>query len=166
VCRRRRHPRAIENGDIAMRIRDLFSPGAQVARPDQPLAEAARIMIAGHIGSIVAVEGGGTSGRPVGILTDRDIVRGQLRLCADLFCLTVGDVMSRDPLTIAVNAGVTEAVEAMQARGVRRAPVVDGTGDLLGIITLDDLMPAVARELGELATLIGTQARREHAHAA
>ena len=144
-----------------MRVQDLYSPGAQVARPDQPLAEAARTMITSHVGSLVAVEGEGANRRPVGMLTDRDIVRGQLRLSADLFCLTVGEVMTRDPLTIAIGAGVTEAIEAMHSRGVRRAPVVDGAGNLLGIVTLDDLLPAVARELGELATLIGTQARRE-----
>jgi CBS domain-containing protein len=144
-----------------MRVRDLYSPGAQVAYPDQPLADAARTMIAGHVGSLVVVKGEGAARRPVGILTDRDIVRGQLRLSADLFCLTVGEVMAGDVLTIAIHFSVTEAIEAMHARGVRRAPVVDGTGNLLGIVTLDDLLPAVARELGELATLIGTQARRE-----
>ncbi|MBW4053077.1 MAG: CBS domain-containing protein [Proteobacteria bacterium] len=144
-----------------MRVQDLYSPGAQVARADQPLAEAARTMLASHVGSIVAVDGEGGNRRPVGILTDRDIVCGQLRLGADLFCLTVGEVMTRDPLTIAVGAGVTETIEAMHARGVRRAPVVDVAGNLLGMVTLDDLLPAVARELGELATLIGTQARRE-----
>lgn len=143
-----------------MRVRDLYSPGAQVARPDQPLADAARTMIANHVGSLVVVESGG-AGRPVGILTDRDIVRGQLRRSADLFCLTVGDVMTSDPLTITANASVTEAIDAMHAREVRRAPVVDGAGNLLGIVTLDDLLPAVARELGELATLLGTQARHE-----
>jgi CBS domain-containing protein len=144
-----------------MRVRDLYSPGAQVAYPDQPLADAARTLIAGHVGSLVVVEGDGAARRPVGILTDRDIVRGQLRLSADLFCLAVGDVMARDVLTIAIHFSVTEAIEAMHNRGVRRAPVVDGTGNLLGIVTLDDLLPAVARELGDLATLIGTQARRE-----
>lgn len=145
-----------------MRIRDLYSPGAQVARPDQPLAEAARAMLASHVGSVIVVNGGAAGRKPVGILTDRDIVRGQLRLSADLFCLTVGDVMTRDPVTVTINAGVTEVIDTLRARGVRRAPVVDGAGNLLGIVTLDDLMPAVARELGDLATLIGTQARREH----
>ena len=144
-----------------MRIQDLYSPDAQVARADQPLAEAARTMLVSYVGSIVAVDGESGGRRPVGILTDRDIVCGQLRLGADLFCLTVADVMTRNPLTIPAGIGVTEAIEAMHSRGVRRAPVVDGAGNLLGIVTLDDLLPAVARELGELAALIGTQARHE-----
>ena len=145
-----------------MRLRDLYSPGAQVTRPDQPLAEAARSMITNHVGSLVVVAGDAPGRRPVGILTDRDIVRGQLRRSADLFCLTVGDVMTRDPLTIGVDAGLTEAIQALQRRGVRRAPVIDAAGDAVGVITLDDILPALARELGDLATLIGGQAHREH----
>lgn len=144
-----------------MRIRDLYSPGAQTARPEQSLAEAAGAMIGGHVGSLVVVDGAGARRRPIGILTDRDIVRGQLRLATDLFCLTVADVMTPEPLTLPIHLGVMEAIEAMHARGVRRAPVVDGSATLVGIVTLDDLLPAVARELGELTTLMGGQARRE-----
>lgn len=144
-----------------MRVRDLYSPGAQVTRPDQALSHAALTMLEGHVGSLIVVQTGGMGRKPIGILTDRDIVRGQLRLGADLFCLTVGDVMTTDPLTISISAGVTEAIDVLHARGVRRAPVVDGDGNLMGIITLDDLLPAVAHELEDLSTLLGSQAHHE-----
>lgn len=144
-----------------MRVADLYSPGAKVARPDQALAEAARTMLESHVGSLIVVEIRGTVRKPIGMLTDRDIVRGQLRLEADLFCLTVGDVMTPDPLTLSGDLGTTEAIEALHDRGVRRAPVVDSAGSLLGVITLDDLVPAVAHELEDLSTLIGSQARHE-----
>jgi len=149
-----------------MLVRDLYNPNARFTRPGDALADAAHTMLNSHVGSLIVVEDRGTSRRPIGILTDRDIVRGQLRLEADIFCLTVGDVMTPDPLTVTMNTGVTEAIEAMHARAVRRAPVVDGSGNLLGIVTLDDLLPAVSRELEELATLIGTQARHERTHVA
>lgn len=149
-----------------MRVRDLYSPGVLTARPDQALAEAAHTMLDNHVGSLIVVDQRATGRRPIGILTDRDIVRGQLRLSADLFCLTVGDVMTPDPLTLTLDVSTTEAIEAMHARAVRRVPVVDGSGNLLGIVTLDDLVPAVSRELDELATLIGSQARHERAHVA
>lgn len=144
-----------------MQVRDRHSPGAKIAKPDQALADAVRIMLESHVGSLIVVEPHGTVRRPIGILTDRDIVRGQLRLSADLFCLTVADVMTPDPLIIRANLGVTEAIEAMRDRGVRRAPVVDDAGSLLGVITLDDLLPVLASELEELSTLIGGQARHE-----
>jgi CBS domain-containing protein len=47
-------------------------------------------------------------------------------------------------------------------RAVRRAPLIDASGALVGIITLDDLVPAVAQELGTLAALMGSQAQGEH----
>jgi CBS domain-containing protein len=140
-----------------MLIRDLYNPDARVTRPDEALADAAHAMLNNRVGSLIVIENRGTARKPIGILTDRDIVRGQLRLGADLFCLTVGEVMTADPLTITIGTGVTEAIEAMQARAVRRAPVVDGFGNLMGIITLDDLLPVVAGELEELSTLIGKQ---------
>lgn len=148
-----------------MQVRDRYSPGAKAVRPDEPLAEAVRTMLESHVGALIVVESRGTTRRPIGVLTDRDIVRGQLRLNADLFCLTVGDVMTPDPLTVRANLGVTEAIDALHRRCVRRAPVVDDSGNLLGIITLDDLLPVVASELEELSTLIGGQARHEHRRA-
>jgi CBS domain-containing protein len=69
--------------------------------------------------------------------------------------------MSPDPLTVAESATLAEAVESLSGRGVRRAPVVADTGDLVGMVTLDDLLPAVAEEVGALAELIGYQAKRE-----
>src|SRR5690349_20788398 len=120
-----------------MRVRDLYTPGVQVTQPDRALAEAARIMLQTHVGSLIVVKSDGTDRRPVGILTDRDIVRGQLKRSADLFCLTVGDVMTPEPLVITANADVAEAIESLRDRGVRRAPVVDGAGNLVGIISLD-----------------------------
>lgn len=149
-----------------MRVQDLYGPGAKITHADQALADAASMMLEARVGSLIVVEGIGMGRKPIGILTDRDIVRGQLRLSKDLFCLTVGDVMTPDPLTLPANWGVTEAIEALRDRRVRRAPVVDDSGNLLGIVTLDDLLPAVARELEELATLIGTQARHERAQVA
>ena len=144
-----------------MRIRDIHTPHVRTAFRDEPLAEAARVMCSEHIGALVVVERGDARRRPVGMLTDRDIVRGQLRRGADLYCLTVGDVMTPDPLVLPVYLELTEAIEALNARAVRRAPVLDPEGTLVGLVTLDDLLPAVAQELGALAGLMGSQARHE-----
>ena len=144
-----------------MRIQDVYTPHAGTATRDEPLAEAARTMCSKHIGALIVVDRADPRRRPIGILTDRDIVRGQLRRATDLYCLTVGDVMTPDPLVLPLYLEVTEAIEALNARSVRRAPVLDPDGNLAGIVTLDDLLPALAQELTDLASLMGSQAHHE-----
>lgn len=143
-----------------MKVADIRTVDVSVTNPARPLAEAARAMFDKHIGALIVVEPQDALRRPIGILTDRDIVRGQLTCAADLWCLTVWDVMSHHPLVLSGDMELTEAVTAFADRKVRRAPVVDARGALMGIVTLDDLLPALAAELHELATLLGAQARR------
>lgn len=138
----------------------MCSRGVRVAYRDQALADAAQGMLDSHVGALIVVEHDDAR-RPVGILTDRDIVRGQLAHAADLFCLTVGDVMTPQPLSLAAKLSLAAAIEKLNEKAVRRAPVLDDSGALMGMVTLDDLLPAVARQLGELADLVGLQARRE-----
>jgi CBS domain-containing protein len=139
--------------EVAMKIDEICSSPVFVAYPDQALASAAREMRAHDVGALVVLAPGNGGQRPLGILTDRDIVLGQVRQCADLRCLTVGDVMTRDPLCIRADAELTEAIAMLASRGVRRAPVIDASGKLVGIITLDDLLPAIAQQLKELADM-------------
>jgi CBS domain-containing protein len=143
-----------------MSIADLSSAPVYTAFADQPLAAAAREMRARNVGALVVVDT--QAPRPVGILTDRDIVRGQVERQADLHCLTVGEVMTPDPLTLPAETALSEAIQAMSARGVRRAPVVDRSGALLGIVTLDDLLPVLAQQLSELAGIADAQGRQRH----
>lgn len=147
-----------------VKIRDLYTPQPHTVFRDEPLADAARSLCDRHVGALIVLKRGDSLRRPIGILTDRDIVRGEFQRGADLYVLTVGDVMTQDPLVLVADLGLTEAIEALNARSVRRAPVVDASGVLLGIITLDDLLPALARELMTLANLMGAQASREGRH--
>jgi|SRR6185369_6750795 CBS domain-containing protein len=142
-----------------MIIGNIRTPNVAVTYPDRPLAEAARMMRESHIGALVVLDPHDPQRRPQGILTDRDIVRGQLAKGADLYCLTVGDVMTRNPLVLPLDMGLSEGIEALTSRSVRRAPVIDANGSLVGIVTLDDLFPALARNLQELAKLMGKQGR-------
>jgi CBS domain-containing protein len=125
------------------------------------LAAAVERMSKRHIGAIVVVEEGATGLRPVGIITDRDVVCGQLSPPRDLFCMSVDDVMTADVFTLDESCEVPEALGRMSERGVRRAPVVDRHGSLVGIISIDDLLPRLAAELSALAELIRFQATHE-----
>lgn len=140
-----------------MNIGNVRTTHVVVTYPDRPLAEATRLMREKHVGALVILDMTDPQRRPQGILTDRDILRGQLSKGADLHCLVVGDVMSRDPLCLRIDMTLAEGLEAMKARAVRRAPVIDRDGSLVGIITLDDLLPAVASELQDLAKLMSAQ---------
>lgn len=142
-----------------MRIVEICSSPVFVAYPDQALAAAARDMRAREVGALVVVAPGHGQQRPLGILTDRDIIRGQVNLSADLHCLTVRDVMTRYPLCIRADAELTEAIAMLASWGVRRAPVIDDEGAMVGIVTLDDLLPAIAREISELADLAAPESR-------
>lgn len=145
-----------------MRAGELCIREVYVARPGDPLAEAAREMQRRHVGALVVVEPQGKAVKPIGIVTDRDILRGQLSHGCDLFCLTVGEVMSTDLTTVSEEDGLGEIIRRLAVAGVRRAPVVNASGELTGIVSFDDVLPAVADELGTLARLIGTQSCAEH----
>ena len=143
-----------------MKIADLCSPHVKVVYPDQPLAEAARMLCDEHIGILPVVRRDNPK-HAIGILTDRDAVRGQFQRKADLFCLSVEDAMSRDPCVLAADTELAEALEVLSARRVRRAPVVNARGEMIGLLSLDDVMPEIARDLAALAQLMAGQWRAE-----
>jgi CBS domain-containing protein len=146
-----------------MKIGDVRTAHVVVTYAERPLVEAARLMREKHVGALVVVDLHDPQRRPLGMLTDRDIVRGQVSKGADLHCLTVGDVMSRNPLSLTSDMSLAEGIDAMNARAVRRAPVLNGEGALVGIVSLDNLLPAVASEFQGLAKLMGKQAHGERA---
>lgn len=144
-----------------MEVGELCSREVYIATRNEPLAEAVREMHRRHVGALVVVEPRDELLCPAGIVTDRDVLRGQLMHQADLFVLAVEDVMTTDPLTLPESTGLAEAIGILRMRGVRRAPVVGRSGELVGIICVDDLLPAVAEELCGLGRLVGTQASHE-----
>jgi CBS domain-containing protein len=138
-----------------VRVVDICSPAVALAHPGQPLVEAARTLRDRRVGALVVVEENDPLRRPIGILTDRDIARRPLARSADLYCLLVRDVMTVQPLTLQPGGSLEHAVEVMSARGVRRAPVTNSDGSLVGIISLDDIYPAIARQFLSLGHLFG-----------
>ena len=144
-----------------MRIGDLCSRDVHHVTAEAPLLDAVRDMHRHHVGAVIVVDRAGASARPVGIVTDRDVMRAEITQRADVFTLNVGDVMSVDLLTLSESSELADGIERMRRRGVRRAPVLDPAGVMLGIVTLDDLLPAVAGQLDALARLLGRQARHE-----
>jgi CBS domain-containing protein len=116
--------------------------------PQQELVSAAELMREKHIGFLVVVE---EYGRPIGVLTDRDIVISVVAKRADPGLLTVADVMTRDPATADEGESVPNALRTMRRMGVRRLPVVGSKGLLTGVLSLDDVLDVLANELAEVS---------------
>jgi CBS domain-containing protein len=132
-----------------MTVRDLMREAVVTATPETTVTEVAELARTENVGSVVVVDGD----EPVGIVTDRDIALRIVADGADPASTTASDVMTPDPTTVDVGAGVMEVSREMVGAGVRRMPVVDGD-ELVGIVTLDDLNRLLVGELGNLAGVI------------
>jgi CBS domain-containing protein len=125
------------------------------------IVEAAQLMRDHHVGDLVVVDEQAGRRRPVGILTDRDLVVEVLAKEVDVAAVTVGDVMSNELVTARETDGLYETMQRMRARGVRRVPVVDSGGALVGIVSVDDLLDLLADELTALTRLVSREQARE-----
>ncbi len=120
------------------------------ALPDQTLREVALKMRDHHVGAIVVVE----NERPIGIVTDRDLVMRSLVEPRDPSTTPVRDVMSRNPIVIRNDQKIDDALIALRQSGVRRLPIVDGQGRMVGVVAVDDLVVLMAGELGVAVTAV------------
>lgn len=144
-----------------MAIGEICNREVIVVTRETTVTKAAQLMRQYHVGDVVvALEKGGVR-TPLGILTDRDIVVEAVAGGLDPAGLSVGEIMTPDLATVEENTGVFESIRYMRDKGVRRMPVVDGDGDLIGILALDDLLDLLAEELGALARLIAREQNRE-----
>ncbi len=120
------------------------------------LADASRLMRQAHVGSIVVVDETGLR-RPVGIVTDRDIVVEVVAAGLDPNTLTVGEIMARTLAVAREEDDALVSLKTMRRRGVRRLPVVDSTGALVGIVTLDDLLEVGTNALMDVVQAITSE---------
>jgi len=142
-----------------MNIGEVCTREVYMVNPGESLLEAAREMRRRNVGCIVVVEQLGKLVVPIGILTDRDIVRALPEHSGNLGALPVADIMTRDLLALSENDSFVDAMVRLRQRGVRRAPVVGASGDLVGIVSTDDLLGIIAEQLCSLARLVERQTR-------
>ncbi len=127
--------------------------------PHTNLLEVARLLRSQHVGSVVVVE----ERRPVGILTDRDIIVKVVAEEKDTKAIQAYEIMTTNPALININLDPLDATRIMRERGLRRLPVVDENRHLLGIITLDDLLALLGKETENLAEAVHTELAKEGA---
>ncbi len=122
-----------------------------IADKDSSIVEIAKLMRRHHVGDVVLVTGDGDRVKPVGILTDRDIVIELLACDVDLNSVSAGDVMSYELVTAQEGDSIWDTLQLMRAKGIRRVPVVNDRDELEGILSIDDLLELFAEELNLLA---------------
>lgn len=137
----------------AMTIKDFCVRNVvTVARSDTITAAAAQ-MREHHVGDVVVVDDAGGRRIPVGIVTDRDIVVEVIAAGVDPRMLKVGDLLQRTVVTVREDRSYTDTVRLMTQHGVRRVPVVDAHGALVGIVSADDMLRQLAVPLAALSEL-------------
>ena len=148
------------------------------ASHDTTIVAAARLMREAHVGALVVVESaaaksqgaakrpvkGSPAGsaalmpseahKPIGIVTDRDIVMAIVALDLDPNVFLLGDLLSRPLVTADAGFGIRDGLAIMNAKGIRRLPLVNAAGGLTGMVTLDDLIIEAARGLQQVAGVI------------
>ena len=144
-----------------MSIGEICNRDVVIADRGDSILDAVRLMRKFHVGDVVVVEEKEGHRRPVGILTDRDIVIEILAAGVDLAALTISDAMSFDLLTLREDDDLLDSIGRMQHRGVRRAPVVDDHGVLVGILTVDDIIDLISEQLWGVTKLIGRERSSE-----
>jgi predicted transcriptional regulator len=151
-----------------MAIGEICSREVVFVARSESCAQAARLMRENHVGSLVVVAKAGSPAMPIGMITDRDLAVGVMALGLDPENTLVEAVMRPRIALVRENEGLGRAIALMRAEGVRRLPVVDADGNLVGILAADDLIELFADELSGLAAMIGKSARLERAerHAA
>lgn len=140
-----------------MNVGQMCSRGVIYVSESASLQDVAILMRDRHVGAVVVVTCPPEAPVPVGIITDRDIVRAQIEHASDLARLRAADAMTKDLLTLRVDQQLDDAIESMRARGVRRAPVLTAQGALFGFLATDDLIAETVRQLGTLAQLFQRQ---------
>jgi CBS domain-containing protein len=136
-----------------MSIAELCTRSVVSATPTTTIVDAAALMRRHHVGNIVVVDRADRAPTPLGLVTDRDIVVEVVAKGVDPSAVTVAEVLTGRVEVIAETASAEEALRRMTEAAVRRLPVVNRAGGLVGIISVNDLLPWLALEIGNVAHL-------------
>jgi len=145
-----------------MNVGEICTREVVIVNRNDSVLEAARLMRQYHVGDVIVIDRKAEQNIPAGILTDRDIVIELVAKEVDAASVSAGDIMSNDLLTAIEDDDLTELIQKMQIRGVRRAPVLNNQGELVGIVSKDDLIELIGEQLSSLVTLVNRGERREH----
>jgi CBS domain-containing protein len=134
---------------MAKRVRDTMTEHPRSIGASEPVVDAARLMREQHVGSLPVTD----NERLVGMITDRDITTRVVAEAADPRTISVGDVFSRDLISVEPDQDLDEALRLMAHHQVRRLPVIEN-GSLVGIVAQADIALRENAKTGELVEAI------------
>jgi CBS domain-containing protein len=114
--------------------------------PEMTIVEACQRMWEKNVGCVIAID----AGKPCGILTDRDAALKVVRERKDPQQTTVREIMTANPVCLRVDKTLHELTTLMRQHQVRRVPIVDGGEQVIGMVTLDDLLMLLGEEMSDL----------------
>ena len=125
---------------MAKFAREVMTPDPACCSPDTPLDQVARMMVQHNCGEIPVID---RANRPIGVVTDRDIVCRSVAESENPIAHTAESVMTAPVVTVRPDARLEDVIETMQRHQIRRVPVVDGGGCCSGIIAQADIASTV-----------------------
>ena len=125
------------------------------------VAAVAKLMRQYHVGEVIVMRNDSGRRVPLGIVTDRDIVLSVVAAELAPATLAIGDIMGQRLVTAGEDEDVFDVIQRMRNIGVRRMPIVDADGALIGIVSIDDILEVLAEEMTELARLISREQLHE-----
>lgn len=146
-----------------MRIGELCTRAVVTCARDASATEVALKMREHHVGDVVVVDRSGDALMPVGVITDRDLVVEVMALGIDPDFLRAEDLIVGDVVTASATELVHDAIWHMRRKGLRRLPIVDAGGHLVGMLTSDDVARFLAEELVDLVRVAPLQIQVERA---
>jgi len=130
-------------------VRDIMVRNVKTVRTDDTALDAVVKMNKFHIGSVIVT----SSGRPVGIITERNILQRIVEPRLDADTVRAKDIMSAPLVTVDLHTAVEEAAAIMARRRIKKLPVVDG-GKVVGVVSTSDIVRSSPTQLGILEELL------------
>lgn len=144
-----------------MKVREYCKRAVVAIKDQADAAEAAKLMREEHVGFLVVYRDGDELQKPLGVLTDRDLVLGVMARDVDPHSVTAGDVMTRQPLIANETDELSDMLQATRLAGIRRVPVVDVRGALVGIMAIDDAIDVITGLMCDISGSIKSEQRQE-----
>jgi CBS domain-containing protein len=120
--------------------------------------DAAKFMTDMNVGSVVITD---DNEKPSGLITDRDIVSKVLSQGKDSKAVKIDEIMISPVVTISEDKDILDATQTMSIHGIRRLPVTNSKGELAGVVSLDDILLVLGKEMQDIAVTLQKECGKE-----